>query len=148
MEYTKEQIQQLWKETVKREDALEAEYRRIHGLTRSVPVSTPEIAAEEAEQNHWFNEYKKAYRRDEKEYEEYCRRMAAEMNAHEIKEALEETQRLHVESVNRRAALVAAYKQTHYIPSRCRIITPEIIEEEEFDRRLTIKYFVLSKEYR
>ena len=71
MEYTKEQIQQRWKESVKRQDVLEAEYRKAHGLTLSVSVSTPEIIAEEVEQNRLFHEYKEAYRRDEKEYKEY-----------------------------------------------------------------------------
>ena len=143
MEYTKEQTQQLWKESVKRQDALEAEYRRIHGLTLSVSVSTPEIIAEEVEQNRLFHEYKEAYRRNEKEYKECCQSKAAEMDDREIKQALEENQRLHSESVRRRDAFVIEYKHTHYIPSRCRIVTPEIIEEEELQRRLFIEYYEL-----
>mgnify|MGYP004566303111 FL=1 len=146
MEYTKEQIQKLWKESVKRQDALEAEYRRIHGLTLSVSVSTPEIIAEEVEQNRLFHEYKEAYRRDEKEYRECYRSRAAEMDDREIKQALEENQRLHSACIRRRDAYVAEYKRTHYIPSRCRITTPEIIEEEELDRRLIMEYFALFNE--
>ena len=143
MVYTKEQIQQLWKESVKRQDALEAEYRQAHGLTLSVSVSTPEIIAEEVEQNRLFHEYKEAYRRDEKEYKECCQSMTAKMDADEIKQALEENQRLHSESVRRRDAFVIEYKHTHYIPSRCRIVTPEIVEEEEFQRRLFIEFYAL-----
>ena len=146
MECTKEQIQQLWKASVKRQDAFEADYRRIHGLTLSVSVSTPESIAEEVEQNRLFHEYKEVCRRDEKEDMERCRSRAAEMNEEEIKQALEENQRLYVESVHRRDAYVAEYKRTHYIPSRGRIITPEIIEEEELGRRLVMKYFVLFNE--
>lgn len=143
MEYTKEQIQQRWKESVKRQDVLEAEYRKAHGLTLSVSVSTPEIIAEEVEQNRLFHEYKEAYRRDEKEYKECCRSMAAKMDADEIKQALEENQRLHSACIRRRDAYVAEYKRTHYIPSRCRIVTPEIIEEEEFQRWLFIEFYAL-----
>lgn len=146
MEYMKEQIQQLWKESVKRQDALEAEYRRAHGLTLSVSVSTPEIIAEEVKQNRLFHEYKEAYRRNEKEYKECCQSKAAEMDDREIKQALEENQRLYSESVRRRDAFVVEYKHTHYIPSRCRIVTPEIIEEEELDRRLIMEYFALFNE--
>jgi len=146
MEYTKEQIQQLWKESVKRQDALEAEYRRIHGLTLSVSVSTPEIIAEEVEQDRLFHEYKEAWRRNEKEYIEHCRSRVAEMDDHEIKQALEENQRLHSACIRRRDALVAEYKRTHYIPSRCRIATPEIIEAEEIDKRLCMKGLALLGE--
>lgn len=145
MERTKEQIQQLWKESVKRQDSFEAAYRQIHGFALSVAVSTPEIVAEDAEQNRLFHEYLEACHKDEKEYIERCRSIAAEMNDREIEQALEETQRLHVESVHRRAALVAGYKHTHYIPSRCRIITPDIIEEEQLQMRLFIKYSELCK---
>ena len=50
MIYTLEQIDQLTKESVRRENALIAEYRRTHTVPGRGVISTPEIDAERAEQ--------------------------------------------------------------------------------------------------
>ena len=49
MSYTKEQIDQLWKESVRRERSLVAEYKRTHYIPSRATISTPEIDAERAE---------------------------------------------------------------------------------------------------
>lgn len=60
MIYTLEQIDQLTKESVRRENALIAEYRRIHTVPGRGVISTPEIDAERAEQKRLYGEYLKA----------------------------------------------------------------------------------------
>lgn len=57
MSYTKEQIDQLWKESVRRERSLVAEYKRTHYIPSRATISTPEIDAERAEQKRLYGEY-------------------------------------------------------------------------------------------
>lgn len=54
MIYTLEQIDQLTKESVRRENALIAEYRRTHTVPGRGVISTPEIDAERAEQKRLY----------------------------------------------------------------------------------------------
>jgi hypothetical protein len=58
--YTKEQIEQLWKESVRREENLVAEYKRTHSVPSRGTISTPEIEAERAERKRLYGEYLKA----------------------------------------------------------------------------------------
>jgi hypothetical protein len=58
--HTKEQIEQLWKESVRRERDLVAEYKRTHRVPSRATISTPEIEAERAEQKRLYGEYLKA----------------------------------------------------------------------------------------
>ena len=60
MSHTKEQIEQLWKESVRRERDLVAEYKRTHRAPSRATISTPEIEAERAEQKRLYGEYLKA----------------------------------------------------------------------------------------
>ena len=60
MSHTKEQIEQLWKESVRRERDLVAEYKRTHRVPSRATISTPEIEAERAEQKRLYGEYLKA----------------------------------------------------------------------------------------
>ena len=60
MSHTKEQIDQLWKESVRRERDLVAEYKRTHRVPSRATISTPEIEAERAEQKRLYGEYLKA----------------------------------------------------------------------------------------
>ena len=60
MSHTKEQIEQLWKESVRRERDLVAEYKRTHHVPSRATISTPEIEAERAEQKRLYVEYLKA----------------------------------------------------------------------------------------
>ena len=60
MSHTKEQIEQLWKESVRRERDLVAEYNRTHRVPSRATISTPEIEAERAEQKRLYGEYLKA----------------------------------------------------------------------------------------
>ena len=60
MSHTKEQIEQLWKESVRRERDLVAEYKRTHRVPSRATSSTPEIEAERAEQKRLYGEYLKA----------------------------------------------------------------------------------------
>ena len=60
MSHTKEQIEQLWKESVRRERNLVAEYKRTHRVPSRATISTPEIEAERAEQKRLYGEYLKA----------------------------------------------------------------------------------------
>ena len=57
MSYTKEQIEQLWKECVRRERGLITEYKRTHRIPSRTTISTPEIEAERAEQKRLYGEY-------------------------------------------------------------------------------------------
>ena len=59
MSYTKEQIEQLWKESVRREEKLVAEYKRTHTIPSRGTISTPEIQAERTEQKRLYGEYLK-----------------------------------------------------------------------------------------
>lgn len=59
MSHTKEQIEQLWKESVRRERDLVAEYKRTHRVPSRATISTPEIEAERAEQKRLYGEYLK-----------------------------------------------------------------------------------------
>lgn len=60
MSHTKEQIEQLWKESVRRERDLVAEYKRTHRVPSRATISTPEIEAERVEQKRLYGEYLKA----------------------------------------------------------------------------------------
>ena len=60
MSYTVEQINKLTKESVRRERALVAEYKRTHSVPSRATISTPEIDAERAEQRRLYGEYLKA----------------------------------------------------------------------------------------
>ena len=60
MSHTKEQIEQLWRESVRRERDLVAEYKRTHRVPSRATISTPEIEAERAEQKRLYGEYLKA----------------------------------------------------------------------------------------
>ena len=60
MSHTKEQIEQLWKESVRRERDLVAEYKRTHHVPSRATISIPEIEAERAEQKRLYGEYLKA----------------------------------------------------------------------------------------
>ena len=60
MSYTVEQINELTKESVRRERTLVAEYKRIHSVPSRATISTPEIDAERAEQKRLYGEYLKA----------------------------------------------------------------------------------------
>lgn len=60
MSHTKEQIEQLWKESVRRERDLVEEYKRTHRVPSRATISTPEIEAERAEQKRLYGEYLKA----------------------------------------------------------------------------------------
>ena len=60
MSHTKERIEQLWKESVRRERDLVAEYKRTHRVPSRATISTPEIEAERAEQKRLYGEYLKA----------------------------------------------------------------------------------------
>ena len=60
MSHTKEPIEQLWKESVRRERDLVAEYKRTHRVPSRATISTPEIEAERAEQKRLYGEYLKA----------------------------------------------------------------------------------------
>ena len=60
MSHTKEQIEQLWKESVRRERDLVAEYKRTHRVPSRATISSPEIEAERAEQKRLYGEYLKA----------------------------------------------------------------------------------------
>lgn len=57
MSYTLEQIDQLTKESVRRERDLIAEYKRTHSIPSRATISTPEIEAERAEQKRLYGEY-------------------------------------------------------------------------------------------
>lgn len=57
MEYTKEELDQRWKESVERCEKLVKEYRRTHKIPSRGIISTPEIDAERAEQKRLFGEY-------------------------------------------------------------------------------------------
>ena len=59
MGYTTEQIEQLWKESVRREESFIAEYKRTHSVPSRATISTPEIEAERAEQKRLYGEYLK-----------------------------------------------------------------------------------------
>lgn len=59
MSYTKEQIEQLWKESARRERDLIAEYKRTHYVPSRATISTPEIEAEREEQKRLYGEYLK-----------------------------------------------------------------------------------------
>ena len=54
MSHIKEQIEQLWKESVRRERDLVAEYKRTHHVPSRATISTPEIEAERAEQKRLY----------------------------------------------------------------------------------------------
>lgn len=60
MSYTVEQINELIKESVRRERTLVAEYKRTHSVPSRATISTPEIDAERAEQKRLYGEYLKA----------------------------------------------------------------------------------------
>lgn len=60
MSYTVEQINELTKESVRRERALVAEYKRTHSVPSRATISTPEIDTERAEQKRLYGEYLKA----------------------------------------------------------------------------------------
>lgn len=60
MSYTVEQINELTKESVRRERTLVAEYKRTHSVPSRATISTPEIDAERAEQKRLYGEYLKA----------------------------------------------------------------------------------------
>ena len=60
MSYTVEQINELTKESVRRETTLVAEYKRTHSVPSRATISTPEIDAERAEQKRLYGEYLKA----------------------------------------------------------------------------------------
>lgn len=57
MAYTKEKLDQLWKESVDRYEALIQEYKKTHTLPSRGIITTPEIEAERAEQKRLFGEY-------------------------------------------------------------------------------------------
>ena len=57
MSRTKEQIEQLWKESCQRENLLIKEYRSTHTLPSRGVISTPEIDAERAIQKDLIREY-------------------------------------------------------------------------------------------
>lgn len=59
MSYTKEQLEQLWKESVRRERNLVTEYKRTHHIPSRAAISTPEIEAEREEQKRLYGEYLK-----------------------------------------------------------------------------------------
>lgn len=59
MNYTKEEIGRLWKESVRRECNLVAEYKRTHYIPSRATISTPEIETERAEQKRLYGEYLK-----------------------------------------------------------------------------------------
>ena len=60
MSYTVEQINELTKESVRRERNLVAEYKRTHAVPSRAMISTPEIESERAEQKRLYGEYLKA----------------------------------------------------------------------------------------
>ncbi len=65
MSYTKEQIEQLWKESAKRERDLVAEYKKTHYVPSRATISTPEIEEERAEQKRLYGEYLKVLEQNE-----------------------------------------------------------------------------------
>lgn len=57
MEYTKTELERLWRESVGRREELVKEYKRTHKIPSRGIISTPEIEAERAEQKRLFVEY-------------------------------------------------------------------------------------------
>lgn len=57
MAYTKEELDQLWKESVDRYEALIQEYKRTHKLPSRGVIITPEIQALREEQKALYAEY-------------------------------------------------------------------------------------------
>ncbi|MBU3806297.1 MAG: hypothetical protein H9882_05325 [Candidatus Fournierella pullistercoris] len=57
MNYTKEQLDELWIKSRRRYETLIAEYRRTHKVPSRGIISTPEIDAERAEQKRLRKEY-------------------------------------------------------------------------------------------
>lgn len=64
MNYTKEQLDQLMKESVYRTEKLVQEYRRTHKIPSRGIIFTPEIDAERAEQKRIFGEYCKLHKQN------------------------------------------------------------------------------------
>ncbi len=62
MNYTKEQLDDAMRESVKRENDLVQEYRHTHQIPSRGIISTPEIDAERAEQKRLFGEYCKLFK--------------------------------------------------------------------------------------
>lgn len=54
MEYTKEELDLLWKASIERRDKLIREYRDTHQVPSRGIISTPEIDVERAEQKRLF----------------------------------------------------------------------------------------------
>ena len=59
MEYTKEELDRLWRDSVERRERLIQEYK---DTSRGI-ISTPEIDAERAEQKRLFGEYCKLFKK-------------------------------------------------------------------------------------
>ena len=57
MAYTKKELDQLWKESVDRYEALVQEYKRTHKLPSRGEILTPEIQALREEQKALYAEY-------------------------------------------------------------------------------------------
>lgn len=62
MQYTIEQLDQLWKESVEREENLIKEYRLTHKIPSRGIISTPEIDAERAKQKRILGEYSQLHK--------------------------------------------------------------------------------------
>ena len=60
MSYTVEQINELTKESVRRERALVAEYKRTHSVPSRATISTPEMDTERADQKRLYCEWLKS----------------------------------------------------------------------------------------
>lgn len=64
MEYTKVELERLWKESIDRKEKLIQEYRHTHKIPSRGIISTPEIDAERAEQKRIFGEYCKLHKQE------------------------------------------------------------------------------------
>ena len=63
MEYTKEELDRLWRDSVERRERLIQEYKDTHQVPSRGIISTPEIDAERAEQKRLFGEYRKLFKK-------------------------------------------------------------------------------------
>ena len=63
MEYTKEELDRLWRDSVERRERLIQEYKDTHQVPSRGIISTPEIDAERAEQKRLFCEYCKLFKK-------------------------------------------------------------------------------------
>jgi hypothetical protein len=65
MNYTEEEIDALWKASVRRENALIKEYKQTHYIPSRGTIITPEIQAERDKRKALYGEYLKLVKNSE-----------------------------------------------------------------------------------